>query len=78
MTEETIQPKLSGPVFNHANGRLLMPETRYWPTDMWKSPWSLPTYRRGAAVLAGLIVGIAGVAWFIGEIGPRLAPFYTL
>ena len=78
MTEETIQPKSSGPVFNHANGRLLMPETRYWPTDMWKSPWSLPTYRRGAAVLAGLIVGIAGVAWFIGEIGPRLAPFYTL
>ncbi len=77
MTEETIQPKLSEPVFNHSNGRLLMPETRYWPTQMWKSPWSLPTYRRGAAVLAGLITGIAGAAWFLGEAGPRVAPLYS-
>ena len=77
-TEETIQPKIEEPVFNHANGRLLMPETRYWPTQNWKSPWSMPTYRRGAAVLVGLLTGGAAAAWLIGEIPPRIAPFYSL
>ena len=77
MTEETIQPRSPEPVFNHANGRLLMPETRYWPTERWKSPWSLPTYRRGAAVLLAVISGIAGAAWFLGEAAPRVAPLYA-
>jgi len=77
-TEETIQPKISEPVFNYAHGRLLMPGTRYWPMRMWKSPWNLPTYRRGAAVLAGIISGAAAAAWLLGEIPPRIAPFYSM
>jgi len=77
-TEETILPKLSEPVFNHTYGRLLMPENRYWPTRMWKNPWSLPGYRRAAAVLAGLLSGGAGAAWLLGEIPPRIAPLVSL
>ena len=77
-TEETIQPKISEPVFNHANGRLLMPEERYWPSRKWKSPWSLPAYRSGAALLAGILSGAVLAAWLIGEIPLRLAPLYSL
>lgn len=70
--------ELPEPVFNYMHGRLLMPETRYWPTRMWKSPWSLPTYRRGAAVLAGLLSGGAAAAWLLGEIPSRIAPLYAM
>ena len=37
-------------------------DTRKWPTEWWKRPWDVPSYRQGAAVLAGLMVifGAAG------------------
>src|SRR4051794_36144095 len=54
------------PVFNEKDGKLLH-GTRYWPTEVWKSPWSLPRYRNSAAALAVFILAGAGLAAYIGE-----------
>ena len=78
MTEETIAaaPAIPEPVFNTANGRLLMPDNRYWPTDKWKSPFSLPIYRNGFAILVGFFSGLLLAVWMLGELGPRIDPLY--
>ncbi len=57
------------PVFNERNGRLLK-NTRYWPTELWKNPWSRPGYQRAAMMLAGIILGIFGSGAAIGELWP--------
>ena len=49
--------------------------TRYWPTEVWKNPWSLPRYRAGALWLGGIIAGIALIGAAVGELcvwGERL------
>ncbi|MFA6004103.1 MAG: NADH-quinone oxidoreductase subunit NuoH [Elusimicrobiota bacterium] len=70
---ETAKPaaaakaSLPKPVLNHRSGKLLI-GTRYWPTEVWKSPWSLPRYRAGALWLAGIILGIIGIGAAVGEL----------
>ncbi len=56
-----------GPVLNHHSGKLLI-GTRYWPTEIWRRPWSLPRYRAGALWLVGIILGIAAIGFGIGEL----------
>jgi NADH-quinone oxidoreductase subunit H len=62
-------------VFNEEHGRLLHSD-RLWPTQVWANPWSRPTYRAGAAMLAAIIFGGLGLAIGIGEFSDRLAPLY--
>ncbi|MDD5657100.1 MAG: NADH-quinone oxidoreductase subunit NuoH [Elusimicrobia bacterium] len=47
---------------------IMLSATRYWPTEIWKSPWSLPRYRAGAAWLAGILLGICAVGAAAGEL----------
>lgn len=61
------RPAYPEPVLNRGSGRLLT-DTRCWPTELWKNPWSLPRYRAGAAWLAGIVLGIAVVGAGIGEL----------
>lgn len=56
------------PVLNQSNGLLLT--TRRWPTEQWASPWSLPGYRNGAMMLAGIILGILVLGALLGELAP--------
>src|SRR5688500_7170079 len=65
--------KLPDPVFNHAAGTLLIGK-RYWPTELWADPWSLPRYRNGALMLAAIVVGGFAAAAAVGELGPRVQP----
>ena len=67
---------LPTPVLNRAHGRLL--ETRRWPDELWVKPWSVPSYRTGAIILAGLIVGILGFGALIGELAPWGDKLYAL
>lgn len=69
--------KLPDPVYNHANGRLLMPQQRRWPTELWPRPWSLPSYRRAALVLAGIVLGLAALAAGVQELGPKAGALYA-
>ena len=57
------------PKFNEKNG-LLLKETRYWPTELWPHPWARASYRNGALMLAGIILGILGSGAAIGELAP--------
>ncbi len=57
-------------VFNVGRGRLLHND-RLWPTTVWANPWSRPTYRAGAAMLAGIIFAIAVIGAVVGEIGGK-------
>src|SRR5947207_1606058 len=57
---------LPTPVLNRKNGVLL--ETRRWPDELWVKPWSVPSYRLGAAMLAGIVLGILGFGALIGEL----------
>jgi len=66
------KPKYPDPVYNTRNGRLLMPDNRYWPTDMWKNPWARPSYRKSAVILAAIALGGLAAAAAIGEM-PRWA-----
>jgi NADH-quinone oxidoreductase subunit H len=59
---------LPEPVFTEGPW-VLLPH-RAWPTEMWASPWKLPRYRRGAMMLAGLLLLGTGAALLIGEIAP--------
>jgi len=72
-----VKPPQPEPKLNYANGRLLMPENRYWPSQLWASPWALATYRRGAVVLAAIVTGAAAAAWIIGELSARVDPLYN-
>ncbi|MFH2201778.1 MAG: NADH-quinone oxidoreductase subunit NuoH [Elusimicrobiota bacterium] len=63
-------------VFNEEHGRLLHGD-RLWPTTVWADPWSRPTYRAGAAMLAGIIIGLALIATAIGEISRFADPGYA-
>jgi len=67
---------LPTPVLNRRNGRLL--ETRRWPDELWLKPWSVPSYRNGAIILAGIIVGILGFGALIGELAPWGNKLYEL
>lgn len=78
MAEEKTTTKQAEPRFDHMHGRLLMAENRCWPTQVWKNPWDLPNYRRGAMILAAIIFGAIGGAWILGEINPRVAPLYAI
>lgn len=67
--------KIPDPVFNHSAGRLLMPDNRYWPTDMWKNPWSRRSYQVSAFLLGVIVFGGLAASWAIGELtglGDRL------
>jgi NADH-quinone oxidoreductase subunit H len=67
---------LPTPVLNHKNGRLL--ETRRWPDELWLKPWSVPSYRWGAIMLAGIILGILGFGALIGELAKWGDKLYAL
>ncbi|MCX5794703.1 MAG: NADH-quinone oxidoreductase subunit NuoH [Elusimicrobia bacterium] len=62
--EKPVYPE---PVLNRRSGKLLT-GTRYWPTELWRNPWSLPRYRAGALWLAGIVLGIAAVGAGVGEL----------
>ncbi|MBI3552777.1 MAG: NADH-quinone oxidoreductase subunit NuoH [Elusimicrobia bacterium] len=55
------------PVFNEKNG-ILLKNTRYWPTELWKNPWSRPGYALSAGILAGILITIFGGGALIGEL----------
>ncbi|MDE2237897.1 MAG: NADH-quinone oxidoreductase subunit H, partial [Elusimicrobia bacterium] len=60
--------------FNEKAGRLLK-TTRYWPTELWANPWNKPSYRRGALLLGGIILGLLATGAAVGELavwGDRL------
>lgn len=57
---------LPTPVLNRKNGRLL--DTRRWPDELWLKPWSVPSYRNGAIILAGIVLGILGFGALVGEL----------
>ena len=61
------KPAPPEPVLNRRHGKLLT-ETRYWPTEIWRNPWSLPRYRAGALWLAGIVLGIAAIGAGVGEL----------
>ncbi|MEK7383514.1 MAG: complex I subunit 1 family protein, partial [Elusimicrobiota bacterium] len=66
------------PVLNRKNGTLMV--GRRWPTDQWAHPWSLPGYRNGALMLAGIILTILAGGAVIGELskwGDKLYVFMT-
>ena len=56
------------PVLNRKNGRLLEDRFATWPTEIFRSPWSRRGYQLGAVMLAGIILGLAGTAFAIGEL----------
>ncbi len=68
---------LPTPVFNERHGKLIL-NSRYWPTELWKSPWSLPSYRKGALVLFGLIAGILLTGAAVGELSRWADKLYAL
>ncbi|MFI5361913.1 MAG: NADH-quinone oxidoreductase subunit NuoH [Elusimicrobiota bacterium] len=67
---------LPTPVLNHKNGRLL--ETRRWPDELWLKPWSVPSYRMGAIMLAGIFITILGGGAAIGELAKWGDKLYAL
>jgi len=67
---------LPEPVLNRKNGVLL--SDRRWPTEQWARPWSLPGYRNGAYMLAGIVLGILGGGALIGELSKWGDKLYVL
>jgi NADH-quinone oxidoreductase subunit H len=67
---------LPTPVLNRKNGRLL--DTHRWPDELWLKPWSVPSYRNGAIILAGIILGILGFGALIGELAKWGDKLYAL
>ncbi|MDD5628905.1 MAG: NADH-quinone oxidoreductase subunit NuoH [Elusimicrobia bacterium] len=63
-----MKAPLPTPVLNRKSGGRLLTDTRFWPTEVWKSPWSLPRYRAGAMWLAGIVLGIAAAGFAVGEL----------
>ena len=63
--EKPVYPQ---PTLNRKAGGRLLTDTRYWPTEVWKSPWSLPRYRAGALWLAGIVFGVAAIGYGVGEL----------
>ncbi|MFA6028849.1 MAG: NADH-quinone oxidoreductase subunit NuoH [Elusimicrobiota bacterium] len=59
---------LPEPVF--AEGRWTLLRDRSWPTDLWPEPWSLPRYRNGAMMLAGLCAAALAFVLIVGELSP--------
>ncbi|MCX5790478.1 MAG: hypothetical protein NTX64_18555, partial [Elusimicrobia bacterium] len=70
--------ELPKPVFNPAYKGRLLTSDRYWPTQKWEHPWSVPGYARSAAILAGMIIGGLGIAAVIGEISAYAPALYGL
>jgi len=68
---------LPDPVFNTANGRLLFAEDRLWPNRVWKGMFSLPRYRNGALMLAGIIVAGTAFVAAVGELDSRVRPVFN-
>jgi NADH-quinone oxidoreductase subunit H len=67
---------LPTPVLNRKNGRLL--ETRRWPDELWLKPWSVPSYRLGAMMLAGILATIFVGGALIGELAKWGDLLYSL
>jgi NADH-quinone oxidoreductase subunit H len=67
---------LPTPVLNRKNGRLL--ETRRWPDELWLKPWSVPSYRLGAIMLAGILGTILVGGALIGELAAWGDKLYAL
>ncbi len=67
---------LPTPVLNRKNGRLL--ETRRWPDELWLKPWSVPSYRLGAILLAGIVATILVGGALIGELAAWGDKLYAL
>ena len=63
--------------FNEKDGRLLK-TTRNWPTELWANPWASASYRNGAMMLAGIIIGILGTGAAVGELAPWSDKLYNL
>jgi NADH-quinone oxidoreductase subunit H len=63
--------------FNEKNG-ILLKTTRYWPTELWANPWAKASYRNGAMMLAGIILGILGTGAALGELAPWGDKLYNL
>lgn len=57
-------------------GKLLTGTQRNWPTELWKNPFSLPTYTRAFILLVAICIGAVASVWFIGEISDRINPVY--
>ncbi len=77
------KPALPKPVFpeaklNHANGRLLTDRFATWPQAIFDSAWSRPSYRMGAGLLAGIVIGLSVMSIFIGELTPWGGKIYAL
>ncbi|HAZ07207.1 MAG TPA: hypothetical protein DCZ01_01505, partial [Elusimicrobia bacterium] len=69
----SVKASLPEPVLNDKNGILMT--NRRWPIEQWARPWSLPGYRNGAMMLAGIVLGILAGGALIGELskwGDRL------
>ncbi len=62
--------EIKEPVFNPAYKGALLTHDRYWPTQRWKAPWSLRSYRRGALALGALLLGAFGLTAAVGELAP--------
>lgn len=73
------KPKVAipDPVFNDKHGRLLH-KTRLWPTELFPNPWASKSYRTGAALLAGLIIGILATGAILGELRRWADTLYAL
>jgi NADH-quinone oxidoreductase subunit H len=67
---------LPTPVLNRKDGRLL--ETRRWPDELWQAPWSVPSFRLGAIMLAGILGSILAGGALIGELAKWGDKLYAL
>ena len=63
---------------NHAHGRLLTDRFATWPQPVFDSAWSRPSYRMGAALLAGIFLGLSLTGILIGELSPWATRLYAL
>ncbi|UPT72455.1 MAG: hypothetical protein M0D55_10720 [Elusimicrobiota bacterium] len=59
------------PVLNRKNGRLLEDRFATWPTQIFVNRWSRGGYQAGAAMLAGILLGLAGTGVVVGELAKR-------
>ena len=66
------------PVLNRKNGRLIEDRFSTWPTTIFINRWSRPGYQAGAAMLAGIFLGLAVTGFAIGELATWAASFYAI
>jgi len=73
-----VKVPLPDPVLNRKNGRLLEDRFATWPQRIFDSKWSRPGYQLGAAMLAGIFLGLALFGGLIGELAPWADKLYAL